>query len=266
MNPFFFGTSERQLFGVYHPPKARKTRDTGVVLCCPLGQEYMRSHRAFRQLALLLERGGFHVLRFDYAGTGDSWGDGERASLAEWSANAASAVAELRDTAEVKRVALVGLRLGAAVAALAARDRDDVSDVVLWDPVVRGADYAAELLADAELPQGAPAGARERLASYDGTVNVMGYPLTSALRREIAGVDLLTAPLSTRARHHVVVSSERPEYGALVERGQRDGLRLRYHHIPSEGDWNFVDNFGSVLIPQLVIQGIVRLLGEEGRA
>ena len=74
MNPFFFGSSERPLYGVHHPPRERGPRESGVVLCYPMGQEYMRSHRAFRQLANLLTRKGHHVFRFDYFATGDSSG------------------------------------------------------------------------------------------------------------------------------------------------------------------------------------------------
>src|SRR5215217_413896 len=80
MNPLYFGSSQKPLYGVYHPPKSqpgRPVRTTGVVLCYPLGQEYMRAHRAFRQLATLLTKSGFPVLRFDYYGTGDSGGDGD---------------------------------------------------------------------------------------------------------------------------------------------------------------------------------------------
>ena len=261
MNPFFFGASSEPLFGVHHTPRARAARQTGVVLCAPHGQEYMRAHRAFRQLALLLDKAGFHVLRFDYAGTGDSWGDGTDVSLSTWRADVGAAIDELRAQSDVERVSLVGLRLGAAVAALAARERTDVASVVLWDPVVRGTDYLDELLGDVELPEGVPAATDVRDPAYAGTVNVMGYPLTPRLRRELAAVDLLTALLAA-APHHLVTSSERPEFTALAAR--QDGSRIVRTHIPSDGDWNYVDNFGSVLIPQLVIQGIVRLLAEEG--
>ena len=81
MNPFYFGDSSRRLFGIYHPPKGQSPRSHGIVLCCPFGQEYMRSHRAFRQLANLLSRRGFHVFRFDYHGTGDSDGESTEASV-----------------------------------------------------------------------------------------------------------------------------------------------------------------------------------------
>ena len=75
MEPFYFGKSPRALFGVYHPPKAGMTRKTGVVLCYPMGHEYVYSHRAFLRLAMLLSSAGFHVLRFDFYGCGDSEGD-----------------------------------------------------------------------------------------------------------------------------------------------------------------------------------------------
>ena len=71
MRPFYFGDSEEALYGVYHSPQGEH-RDEGVVLCAPFGQEAMRTHRALRQLATLLTKRGYHVLRFDYRGTGDS--------------------------------------------------------------------------------------------------------------------------------------------------------------------------------------------------
>src|SRR5262245_24413810 len=144
MNPFFFGSSERPLFGVHHPPRERGARETGVVLCYPMGQEYMRSHRAFRQLANLLTRAGQHVFRFDYFATGDSSGASGEGSLAQWLADVNQAIDELKDNASLASVSLVGLRLGAALAARASAGRADIDRLVLWDPVVLGPSYLEE--------------------------------------------------------------------------------------------------------------------------
>ena len=138
MNPFFFGSRERALYGVYHPPRVQgggrgPVGREGVVLCYPFGVEYMRAHRAFRQLTTLLTRQGLHVLRFDYHGTGDSMGEGSEADLVGWTGDVATAIQELRDTAGLARVGLIGLRLGGALAARAAVGRDDVDRLVLWD-------------------------------------------------------------------------------------------------------------------------------------
>ena len=84
MQPFYFGSAERSLFGLYTPSRGRSHRDLGALLCYPMGAEYMRAHRAFRQLGTLLNRQGFHVLRFDYFGTGDSAGEGTEATVEQW--------------------------------------------------------------------------------------------------------------------------------------------------------------------------------------
>jgi hypothetical protein len=41
------------------------------------------------------------------------------------------------------------------------------------------------------------------------------------------------------------------------------GIKASAHCIPSNGSWNEVDNFGSALLPQELIQGIVAHLSEE---
>ena len=69
---FFFGNPGSPLYGSYESPSASVRRDCGIVLCYPLMAEYLRSHRAFRQLAVRLAEAGFPVLRFDYFGSGDS--------------------------------------------------------------------------------------------------------------------------------------------------------------------------------------------------
>ena len=81
MEPFYFGPAGgRRLFGVFHEPPASRRRGCGVVLCYPLGTEYTSYYRAYRQLALSLAENGFHVLRFDFRGCGDSEGEEHGAS------------------------------------------------------------------------------------------------------------------------------------------------------------------------------------------
>ena len=76
IEPFYFGTSSKPLFGCYHVPQSALRRDCGVLFCAPMGSEYVRFHRAYRQLADRLAKAGFPVLRFDFYGCGDSSGDG----------------------------------------------------------------------------------------------------------------------------------------------------------------------------------------------
>lgn len=251
MNTMMFGRAPQSLFGVYHPARSAKARRAGVVLCYPFGQEYMRAHRAFRQLALLLSGAGFHVMRFDYSGTGDSSGDGSEASLAQWALDTAVAADELKDTADVTRIAFVGLRLGAAVAALAAAGREDVDEVVLWDPVVDGAAHIGELLA--------PGPQALRRTAADDVVGIFGFPLTARMRAEIAATDLRRVQPPRASRRLLVASATHPAFDALCA----SEARCTYALVPNAGDWNGVDDYGGALIPVAQIRSIVDHLSRE---
>ncbi|MBD0320621.1 MAG: alpha/beta fold hydrolase [Gemmatimonadetes bacterium] len=246
MNPLFFGDSKRPLFGVYHPPRGRQELG-GVVLCYPVGQEYMRAHRAFRQLAMLLSKAGFHVLRFDYFGTGDSGGESDEGSVPAWVDDICTAVDELRDTSGVKSVSLVGLRIGGALAALAGSRRAELDRVLLWDPVVQGKEYVRALLESGAVEHAGP----------EETVGVSGFPYTPRLRAELAEIDLLGLPASKRVT--LVVSDEKDDYLRLRDAGRSFG----YRHIPSAGNWDEADKYGAALLPQAIIQGIVSCLAEK---
>lgn len=251
MNSFFFGSSDHSLFGVYHPPRGRSAREHGIVLCYPLGQEYMRSHRAFRQLANLLSRRGYHVLRFDYYGTGDSMGEGEDVRVAHCLADVATAIDELKDNAGIERVSLVGLRLGADFAVLAGAGRTDVERIVLWDPVVEGAELLAALLAG-------------RRPADDEVIGALGFPLPPALRAELAALRLGELREPAVERISVLVSAEQDDYQSLAQQWRNAGIRFEFECIPSGGNWNEVDNFGSALVPQELIGGIVAGFEKEG--
>ena len=132
------------MFGVHHPPLGRARRKA-VLLCYPSVQEYMRTHWAFRKLAGFLAREGFHVLRFDYYGTGDSAGDYQESNIGEWLADIREAADELKDRADVRDISIVGLQLGATLAALATADGLTVRELVLWEPVVDGSTHLDQL-------------------------------------------------------------------------------------------------------------------------
>jgi pimeloyl-ACP methyl ester carboxylesterase len=125
---------------VLHAPAAGVALDHGVVVCPPLAQEHVRSHGALRQLALSLARAGHHVLRFDWFGVGDSAGSLDQATLTRFREDLAAAIEELVDRTGVRAYSLFAVRLGAAVA-LTTRPASSPVRLVLWDPVVHGADY-----------------------------------------------------------------------------------------------------------------------------
>lgn len=141
--PTWFGPERSRLFGVVHVPAGGVARG-GVVICPTLGREYQDSYRGLKLLAQQLCAEGFAVLRFDYRGTGDSTGDQcDDGAVDGYLDSIRTAVDYLRASG-VQSVSLVGLRVGALLAATAASSIAGIDGLVLWDPVTNGRRYVRE--------------------------------------------------------------------------------------------------------------------------
>jgi len=152
MNPLFIGTAERRLFGLYEPAASSRGKPRAAVLCYPWGMEYIYAHRTMRQLSSRLSTAGFHTLRFDYFGTGDSAGEMHQANLEGSRSDVAAAIEALKDIAGTSKVALIGLRVGANIAvSVAANHESEVESLVLWDPIVSGEQYVESLPAGSDV-------------------------------------------------------------------------------------------------------------------
>ena len=137
---FFFGPDESRVFATYHPPADGSGRAL-TVICPPLFSEYMRTQLALRQVAIGLAEQGHHVLRIDYRGTGDSYGELASTTISDWVADVALAVQEGRDLTGNATIRLLGVRAGALLACKAAGSLQGINRVVLWDPVPDGEGY-----------------------------------------------------------------------------------------------------------------------------
>jgi uncharacterized protein len=142
---FYFGGTEKSLFGIYHIPPAGVTRNHAVLLIPSIEQEAIRGHRAYRQLAIRLSRLGFPVMRFDYWGTGDSKGEGALKGLSQWQNDITNAIGELKSRSKQEHICLAGLRLGGTLATLAA-ETIPVDGIALWEPVINGESYVEALI------------------------------------------------------------------------------------------------------------------------
>lgn len=160
----------------------RSAADLGVVLCNPLGYEALSVHRTYRELAERLAAAGIPALRFDHAGTGDSAGDLADAGVRAWLDGVGAAMAELRRRTGAARIALFGVRFGATLAALAAREQGGVDALVLWAPVASGRLYARELRAFSAAQKVPP--------RVNGDLEVGGVLFPARTMAEIATVDL----------------------------------------------------------------------------
>ena len=263
ISPFYFGVENRRLFGCHHAPQSVPARSCGVVLCYPMGHEYVSSHRAYRLLAMRLSGVGFHVLRFDYFGCGDSNGASEEGGIRQWLDDVSTAVEELRRKAASARIALVGCRLGAALAALAGCERGDIESMVLWDPVVRGQDHLDELRRrhDAMLRRvhvkTRPAGMGE------GATEILGFPITQRIATDLDAIDLLEMARSP-ATHILLIKSDASAEG-LQSRLSTLGACVEHRRFQSPGAWAWIEDPEKVLVPAPIVQGVVAWLSEVER-
>jgi alpha-beta hydrolase superfamily lysophospholipase len=191
---------------------------TSVLLCNPFAQEALRAQRMFRMLAERLARNGFHVLRFDYFGTGDSDGDCEDGQFDAWTQDILAAAHEASERSRTTRSAWVGLGLGASLAARASlRWTRPLSTLVLWEPLLDGHRYLEQmgkmhskhfsrrvegLTRIVPGPAGAAAPADVTLVDQ-----LLGFPITAELRRDF---DELARPLPGAARADRVVVLTNP--------------------------------------------------------
>ena len=149
MTPHFFGPLEQQLFGALHHGRGSQEQPCEtVVICPPIGQEYIRTHWCLRLLARQLSRKGINVLRFDYRGIGDSAGTNlQTTSPKQWHADVHAAIEFACEQTNCRNVMLLGLRYGGTIASAVAAESDKVNSLVLWEPVIDTSKYLESLQA-----------------------------------------------------------------------------------------------------------------------
>jgi hypothetical protein len=212
-----FGGAEL-LFGCRNVPAAGAT--TGVLICPPtLTDAQINYHREAR-LGRWLARAGVAAQRFHPRGTGNSDGHPSDMSFASLVEDAHRAADLLRERCGIDRIAFLGTRVGALVAARVAREIDD-APVALWQPVIDPRRYVDE---------GVAVG-----------LSMIDTPLGRDLFDSVA-VDNLVDTLGVRPRPVLLVQLHRrvglsAEYRATVGRWQARGFSVEVAYDPTEDDW-----------------------------
>src|SRR5262245_54172711 len=188
--PLFLAQDRHYLFAWHHPARPSVRRGAAVVLCPSIGGEFVAAYRVWRCLAEQLAGLGFDVVRFDYEGTGDSFGALEESDrINGWFHNIERALSTARHLTGSSHVALVGLRIGATLAAHAAAALGGVDRLVLWSPCMSGRAYIRELKALAQV-------SRENHTTIDEGPDILaaGYLLPASVAADLERLDLKTIP------------------------------------------------------------------------
>jgi alpha/beta superfamily hydrolase len=245
--PLFFGGPGRKKFGVLHVPDDAPRFDP-ILVCHPHFEEKLWAHRVLLDFARAAAARGHVVLRFDYAGHGDSEGEFEEFGFAEIEADVNEAHDLLGERTGAPPVAF-GLRFGALLAGrLAARTGGRAA---LWEPVVDPEQWLFEALraqmAFQLTAHGKVVRNRKELVrdlEGGGTVVLEGYGLTGTFYREATvGGGLTGEAFPGRCASALVVSVQPkvpPGPGTLqdVARVWSERAAVSYRHVEEQPFWS----------------------------
>lgn len=165
------------------------------MVCAPLFDEKLWSHRVLVNLARHLAADGVPVLRFDYYGDGESEGRFEDASVRTRIRDVHDAIDFCRRETRAREIFLLGLGYGATLALRATLEKDQnaaVAGVVAWAPVIDGERYlndilrahlSAQLIVHRKVIHDREALVGQIMA--DQSVNIEGYEICRPLFAEI---------------------------------------------------------------------------------
>lgn len=265
MTPFRFGSPQQKLYGVLHAGGSFGVQSRAVLMCNPLGQEAVRTHRLFRVVADRLAQRGIHTLRFDYFGTGESDGEDDQGDLQRWATDVLAADAELRRRTQAGGFLWFGARLGASIAALASQNVSAAAPaaIVMWEPVINGPAYWSELQAvhartlAENLPRSVAKGART-----DGS-ELIGFGVNSALEEQVGAIDLERIVAIRAGRLAVLSSGADASAALLVERSMASGLAARLSRMASALDWTSEEALNNALVPAEAVHQLVAMIEAE---
>ena len=251
--PVYFGTG---LFGWLHRPDGPHQADVGLVICNPFGFEEVCAHRSLRHLAESAAAAGMPTLRFDYSGSGNSAGDEFQSDmLGRWRQSIHEAVEGLKQASGVRKVCLVGLRLGSLLATLTAHERTDVAGLVLIAPVVRGRAYLRELTALAQTGAGefteAPRG---------GPLESAGFVMSEETRTALTAIDLHELEQAPAAHILIVERDDLPGTASWPAMLERLGAQVSVASWP--GYLRMMDDPQRAQVPVAIVDGVLRQVAQ----
>ncbi len=136
---FFFGSDKHQLYAMLYEPEKKLNLSETYIILHPFAEEKKSSQIVLVDLARKISTEGNHVMLFDFFGCGDSEGDLPEANISIWLDDLRLAVELMKEKVNAKRINLIGLRLGAFIGALYAKEHNDISKLVLIEPVINPA-------------------------------------------------------------------------------------------------------------------------------
>lgn len=143
--PFYIEMGKDVLLAWCHLPE--HPTDHAMLICPPVGHEFVNSYRGLRHLADGFAEKGVTTFRMEYQGVGDSSGlDTDPDRLQKWLDSIELTVTFLKEKCNIQKVSLLGLRMGATLASFIS-NKIEIENLMCWVPIVEGRRYIREMLA-----------------------------------------------------------------------------------------------------------------------
>lgn len=254
----------KRLVGMFHPPGDTSPPRVAFVFCHPFAEEKKSSHRALVELARKLAAHGFGALRFDLFGCGDSEGDLGEATISGWLKDIQCARDFMAEALPGRPTGLLGLRLGATLAAISAADDATIEDLVLIEPIIEGKTYFASdlrrMLIKQMMTEGAAKTRRkdvlQSLEKGEASLDFDGFEISGRLYSEIAGLNLRKVKKAAGRVLVVQISPRRTlraELEQIVADCRNAGANADARPLVMPPIWNLLDEIDSTPLADVVV-------------
>lgn len=166
-----------------------------ALICDPFAEEKKCAQRVLAEVARGFSSVGMAALHFDYRGTGDSGGHFADFGPSRWREDIQTAIEFAHTHSSISRVGLLGLRLGASLAAQIAEEHPDIEWLVLWEPIIDGQRFVRENLRRSLIKGMLTAGEAFRAqpvtdAHHAEFIDLDGYQVSTHTQAELTEFDL----------------------------------------------------------------------------
>lgn len=215
---------------------------SGVLICSSILGEFATNYHRERQLSLELVSHGIGVVRFHYAGEGNSFGDRAQMTFESMCDDAAVAL-ERADSLGFESIAILGTRLGALVAAAIAA-RIPRAPTIFWEPAVEPLSFISDAHVASKIANVVHSGvpdlsAWRRDLIRDGSIDLLGHDVWAPL---VLSLENLTIPglLGDQSRPILIASlgNRQRKLDVLAEELKALGNTVHTSHFQAmESSW-----------------------------
>lgn len=246
LDPHFLPGRLGPLFALRVAADPSPVEPQAVLLLPPFGEEMNKCRPMMAAQARLLAQRGIDSLLIDLYGTGDSSGDFASATWAQWIDDLGEAWRVL--ASRFARVHVLAVRAGALfVDSLTGERSVTNAKLVLWQPIVKGADYWRQILR-VRVAADSLRGERQGLSPQetlqrDGRIEIAGYDISAELAEGLSQSSLQS---QTAREFSQVLWAETvpgaagelsPGAARIVQQWRSDGVRVSATVVDGEPFW-----------------------------